>query len=108
MPKARLRITSGRITFARPFRMLPSTFRTDRANWIEKTSRLWYRRSAKGGNEVVLVDAEAKTKKLAFDHEKLATSLSSASGQKFTAVTLPVNALTFVDGGQAVQFIVGE
>src|ERR1041384_318669 len=80
----------------------------DRANWIEKTSRLWYRRSAKGGNEVVLVDAEAKTKKLAFDHEKLATSLSSASGQKFTAVTLPVNALTFVDGGQAVQFIVGE
>lgn len=80
----------------------------ERANWIEKTSRFWYRRSVKGGNEVILVDAETKVKKLAFDHERLATSLSAAAGEKFTGVTLPVNALTFVDDGRAVQFVVGE
>jgi dipeptidyl aminopeptidase/acylaminoacyl peptidase len=80
----------------------------ERANWIEKTSRFWYRRSVKGGNEVILVDAETRTRKPAFEHEKLATALSAASGEKLTGVTLPVNALTFVDNGQAVQFIVGE
>lgn len=80
----------------------------ERANWIEKTSRFWYRRSVKGGNEVVLVDAETKVKKPAFDHQRLATSLSAAAGEKYTGVTLPVNALTFVDSGQAVQFVVGE
>lgn len=80
----------------------------DRANWIEKTNRFWYRKSVKGGNEVLLVDAETKLKKQAFDHDRLATSLSAAAGEKFTGVTLPVNALTFVDSGQAVQFIVGE
>src|SRR5215510_6691063 len=29
----------------------------DRANWIEKTNRFWYRKSVKGGYEFVLVDA---------------------------------------------------
>ncbi|HXU36556.1 MAG TPA: DPP IV N-terminal domain-containing protein, partial [Blastocatellia bacterium] len=80
----------------------------DRANWIEKTNRFWYRRTVKGGNEVLLVDAETKVRKPAFDHDRLATSLSTAAVEKFTGVTLPVTALTFVDSGQAVQFIVGE
>src|SRR5262245_46220124 len=30
----------------------------DRANWIERTSRFWYRKSVKGGNEFTLVDVE--------------------------------------------------
>ena len=51
----------------------------DRANWIEKTNRFWYRRSVKGGNEVLLVDAETKARKQAFDHDRLATSLSAAA-----------------------------
>src|SRR5215472_2240865 len=52
----------------------------DRPTWIGKTSRFWYRKSVKGGSEFVLVDAEALTKKPAFDHEKLAASLSSMTG----------------------------
>ena len=28
------------------------------ATWIEKSARFWYRRSVKGGNEFVLVDAD--------------------------------------------------
>src|SRR2546426_948421 len=35
----------------------------DRANWIEKTSRFWYRKAVKGGHEFVLVDAETLAKK---------------------------------------------
>src|SRR6266496_542841 len=51
-----------------------------RVNWIAKTNRFWYRKSVKGGNEFVLVDAETLARQPAFDHEKLAASLSAATG----------------------------
>ncbi|MCX6576942.1 MAG: DPP IV N-terminal domain-containing protein [Candidatus Aminicenantes bacterium] len=53
----------------------------ERTSWIGTTSRFWYRKSVKGGNEFVLVDAETLTKKSAFDHAKLAASLSAAAPQ---------------------------
>ena len=77
----------------------------DRPTWIGKTSRFWYRKSVKGGNEFVVVDAETLTKKPAFDHDKLAASLSNATGRKYTAVTLPFMAINFVDNEQAIEFI---
>src|ERR1700684_3342871 len=64
--------------------------------WIEGTNLLWYRKSVQGGNKFVLVDADAATKKPAFDHEKLAASLSAAAGEKYTAITLPFADITFV------------
>lgn len=79
----------------------------ERANWIEKTTRFWYRKSVKGGNEFVLVDAETLAKKPAFDHERLAVSLSAASGEKLTAVSLPFSAITFVDAEHGIQFVTG-
>ena len=77
----------------------------ERAAWIDQTSRFWYRRSRTGGNEFVLVDAETLAKRPAFDHEKLAASLSAATGQKYTALTLPFMAITFVDSEQAIEFV---
>jgi hypothetical protein len=59
------------------------------ANWIGKTHHFWYSKSVKGGTEFVLVDADATTKKPAFDHEKLAAAINVSSGGKFTALTLP-------------------
>jgi dipeptidyl aminopeptidase/acylaminoacyl peptidase len=76
----------------------------DRPTWIGKTNRFWYRKSVKGGNEFVLVDAETLTKKPAFDHEKLAASLSTAMVKKYTSITLPFTTLTFVDNEQAIEF----
>lgn len=58
-------------------------------NWILGTNHFWYRKSVRGGYEFVLVDADSLAKRPAFDHEKLAAALSSASGNKYTAVTLP-------------------
>jgi len=77
----------------------------DRPTWIGKTNHFWYRKSVKGGNEFVLVDAETLTKKPAFDHEKLAASLSGLTGKKYTAITLPFMTLTFVENEQAIEFI---
>jgi dipeptidyl aminopeptidase/acylaminoacyl peptidase len=85
--------------------------------WIEGDNHFWYRKSVPGGYEFVIVDADSLTKKPAFDHEKLAAALSSASGAKYTAVTLPFTepgpagrggfagaALTFIDFETAITF----
>ena len=97
------------------------------ANWIGETDHFWYSKSVTGGTEFLLVDAAAATKKPAFDHEKLAAALSSASGKKYTALTLPFalpesdragaggrgaaaptsSPLTFVDGERSIRFGTG-
>src|SRR5215831_17035286 len=79
----------------------------DRPTWIGKTNQFWYRKSVKGGNEFVLVDAQALTKKPAFDHERLASSLSTAAGDKYTAVTLPFTTFEFADNEGAITFTAG-
>jgi dipeptidyl aminopeptidase/acylaminoacyl peptidase len=75
--------------------------------WIAQTSRFWYRRSVKGGNDFVLVNADTQTKEAPFDHAKLAAGISSATGGKYTAVTLPFTIFTFVDNARAIEFTLG-
>jgi len=97
-------------------------------SWIGDADHLWYPRTVKGGTEFVLVDAAAGTKKLAFDHEKLAAAISSATGKTYTGLKLPFapdpnaraaarrpvdgsiptsSPLTFVDGEKAIRFGTG-
>ena len=78
------------------------------ATWIDKTSRFWYRRSVKDGTEFVLVDASTQAKRPAFDHQRLADVLNAAikPPKAYTAVTLPFNTFSFVDGEQVIQFSV--
>src|SRR5215468_6476910 len=75
------------------------------ANAIPNTSRFWYRKSVKGGNEFIVVDAEALVKRPAFDHERLAAAITAYSA-KYTALTLPFNSFKFVDNEQAIEFVV--
>ena len=75
--------------------------------WIDKTTKLWYRKSVKGGNAFVLVDAAVPSKGPAFDHEKLAAALSEAAKAKYAAVTLPFTSFTFVDEMKAIEFTIG-
>ena len=94
------------------------------AHWIGDSHRFWYAHSVKGGAEYMLVDADAGTKKIAFDHEKLSDAVSKATGQKYTAQTLPFQSglprrpgaprpaagptrtapLTFLDDEKSLQF----
>jgi dipeptidyl aminopeptidase/acylaminoacyl peptidase len=76
----------------------------ERPVWIEKSHRFWYRKTVKGGNQFMVVDADTLVKQAAFDHERLAASLSSASGQKYTGFTLPFSAIAFTDNGEAIEF----
>ncbi len=74
-------------------------------NWIGDTHHFWYRKSVKGGAEFLRVDADSGSKRPAFDHEKIAASLSAASGNKYQANTLPFTEIKFVDGEDAIEFV---
>jgi dipeptidyl aminopeptidase/acylaminoacyl peptidase len=80
----------------------------DQVRWIEKTNRLYYRKSVKGGHEWVLVDAPSAQKRPAFDHTRLAAGIAAAANRKATAVTLPFNTFNFVDGEKAIEFVLAE
>jgi dipeptidyl aminopeptidase/acylaminoacyl peptidase len=103
----------GKVTDYERAQALRNKFQTlavnipDRVNWIEKTNRFWYRKSVKGGNEFVLVDAETLARRPAFDHARLAAGISAADGGKVTALTLPLTFLSFVDDGRGIQFVAG-
>ena len=71
--------------------------------WIGNSNRFWYRVSAEGGHEFMLGDADAWQKQPAFDHARLASALSSAAGQQYTARTIPFSGFAIVNGGQAVE-----
>jgi hypothetical protein len=94
--------------------------------WIGDTDHFWYPRTVKGGTEFMLGDAGSGTKKVAFDHDKMAAAISSATGHTYTAFALPfapspngrggaggragagtTAPLTFVDGEKAIQFGTG-
>jgi len=49
--------------------------------WIGDSDHFWYPRTVKGGTEFVLGNASAGSKKLAFDHDKLAAAISGVTGQ---------------------------
>ena len=55
----------------------------------------------------MLVDAETLVKKPAFDHEKLAASLSTANNGKYSARTLPFSTFRFVDSERSIEFTLG-
>jgi dipeptidyl aminopeptidase/acylaminoacyl peptidase len=73
--------------------------------WIEGGYRFfWYRKSVPKGAQFVLVDAEKSVKSAAFEHQKLAASLSAPSGKQYTSLTLPFSEFTFVDHEKAIEF----
>lgn len=75
------------------------------ATFIEDSTEFWYRRSVPGGSEYVVMDAATQTRRPAFDHERLAASLSRAAGAPFTGPTLPSQGLKIVDKGAAVEMV---
>ena len=75
--------------------------------WIEQTTRFYYRRTVKGGNEWMLVDGTTQAKQPAFDHTKLAAAIESATSRKATATELPFTTFAFVDNAKSIEFTLG-
>ena len=79
-------------------------------SWIGPgSSRFVYRKSVKGGFTFVMVDATTLEKGPAFDHDRLATAITTAmrrqSGPPITGTTLPLGRFTIADSGRAIEFV---
>lgn len=76
-----------------------------RPHWLADNSRFWYRNNLPDeAREFVLVDAVEGNRQPAFDHAKLAQSLSEATGEQHRATHLPMEELTFDPSGDAIWF----
>jgi dipeptidyl aminopeptidase/acylaminoacyl peptidase len=73
------------------------------ATWLPD-ERFWYRRATTDGTEFVLVGPDRKARGPAFDHAKLAAALSAATGGKYTATTLPFQAIELSADAATVSF----
>jgi dipeptidyl aminopeptidase/acylaminoacyl peptidase len=77
------------------------------ATWIEESHRFWYRKSVTGGHEFHLLNADTLKKEIAFDHEKLAASLSKVLDEDVDPKKLPIRSFAFVNEGKAIEFDIG-
>ncbi|MEY4094652.1 MAG: hypothetical protein RLZZ53_1851 [Acidobacteriota bacterium] len=78
----------------------------DTPTWVGTTHRFYYRRTLANGHEFVMVDADTQQKSPAFDHARLAQSLSRTSGRDYTATRLPFNTFTFNDALSAMDMTI--
>jgi dipeptidyl aminopeptidase/acylaminoacyl peptidase len=72
-------------------------------NWIAG-EKCWYRVLTPQGSEFILVDPAKGTRAVAFDHQKLATALSSATGRSYAASMLPFQFISYSADGRSIIF----
>ncbi|RKR83734.1 dipeptidyl aminopeptidase/acylaminoacyl peptidase [Mucilaginibacter gracilis] len=74
-----------------------------RPTWLAN-DKFWYRVLTAQGSEFMLVDPAKGTRAAAFDHQKLAASLSAAAGKKYEAAMLPFQSFSFSTDDKAIIF----
>ena len=74
--------------------------------WIGKTDSLWYNWKDHTGSHFYLVVPTTKTKRLLFDHVKLAAALSEASHRAYEPGNLPFTTLRFTKNHKSIHFSV--
>jgi dipeptidyl aminopeptidase/acylaminoacyl peptidase len=74
-----------------------------RPNWFAN-DQFWYLRTSIQGKEFIVVDPVKKSRKAAFDHQKLAAALASATGHRYEASNLPFETIKYAVDGKQVLF----
>jgi len=75
-----------------------------RPTFIGGSDRFWYRVTRESGSEFILVDPEKGTRAPAFDHARLAATLSALTGAKYEPGKLPFQTIEFTPDAVAVLF----
>src|SRR6478609_8058905 len=70
-----------------------------RPNWLPN-DQFWYLSTTSKKTEFILVDPAKRTRAAAFDHQKLADALSTATGTKYEASKLPFQSISFSADGK--------
>jgi len=76
--------------------------------WVAGEDTLVYSKNSNGGHEFVQVDAASGQKSPAFDHARLADSLSKAAGREFKATELPLTRFQFTEKKAAIEFMLEQ
>jgi dipeptidyl aminopeptidase/acylaminoacyl peptidase len=71
--------------------------------WLSN-DRFWYRDLNAGGSEFILINSATGKRSPAFDQQKLATSLSNATGKNYTAAKLPFQTFSFSNNEESIRF----
>lgn len=74
-----------------------------KATWLPG-DRFWYRDLNSSGSEFILVNPADGKPTPAFDQQKLATSLSAATGGNYTGAMLPFQTFSFANDGKSISF----
>jgi dipeptidyl aminopeptidase/acylaminoacyl peptidase len=104
----------GRSDYERANSLRQRTARTvfkDRvaAHWDATGVRFWYRNDLPGGRrEFIRVDAVRGARAPAFDHARLAQSLTRAAGRNIPAEQLPIDNLVFDDAASTLRFTLAD
>ena len=81
-------------------------------NWMGEHGRFWYVNKLENGKKEFLMFDPVKKKKLpAFNHEKLAVSLSKVTGETYSADKLPFDFIKFIkkdNKDKMIQFDIGK
>ena len=72
-------------------------------NWVNG-DKFWYRNLTAQGSEFILVDPAKGTRIPAFDQQKLAAALSSATGLTYPTSMLPFRTFDYSPDGQSIIF----
>jgi len=75
-------------------------------NWMAG-DQFWYRILVPRGSEFVLVNPARGTRSPAFDHQKLAAAISTATGVKTEAAMLPFQTFLYTADGKSITFLAG-
>lgn len=74
-----------------------------RPNWISD-DKFWYLEENSKGSDFILVDPAKGKHAAAFDQQKLAASLSAATGKTYQPEMLPFQTFTFSENEKSIQF----
>lgn len=78
-----------------------------RPNWLAD-DRFWYQESKPDGTTFFIVNPAKKTKKIAFDHQKLASALNKITGKSYEANQLPLEFLSFAKDEKTIAFYIDD
>ena len=73
-------------------------------NRVKYTSLFWYKNDIRKGKEFILVDAKKKSRKPAFNHQKLAKALSRLMGKEYQPYDLPFDFFQLAYNARTITF----
>ena len=73
-------------------------------HWTGPADEFWYVRETRDGREWVWVDARQRSRRVAFDHNALATALSQAAAQPVDPRDLPLDQVAMKPGAEVISF----